>query len=81
MPGHRQAGVGTPGSLHKGDALLIHCSGVWLQQRKEVLDKIKTVNWAKKHKLNSISFTTIIILKNIIIPGRHKIVRGSVKTK
>lgn len=41
VPSHRQAGVGTSGSLHEGDALLIRCSCVWLQQMKEVLFKVK----------------------------------------
>lgn len=44
VSGHREAGVGTSGSLHKGDALLIHCSCVWLQQMKQVIDKGRTVN-------------------------------------
>ncbi len=44
VPGHRQAGVGTSGSLRERDALLTNCSGVWLRQRTEVLDKVKTVN-------------------------------------
>ena len=35
-----------PGSLHERDALLVHGSGVWLQQRKQVSDEVKAANTA-----------------------------------